>query len=156
MRVWGPRLLLWVSAALWVSWSAFTGSGCGYARLAGRPCGLVCVCGFRGGTERTPGHVCSEPSASFGANLGGPRPGALCLTVPTLSTRPQGRPAGKGRNLAFIPVTVYCEETVEAISMGFEHSILPSIFSVPEEVRQHRAHAYEFIHEVLPRTFSPL
>ena len=26
----------------------------------------------------------------------------------------------------------------------------------PEEVRQHRARAYEFIHEVLPRTFSPL
>ena len=25
-----------------------------------------------------------------------------------------------------------------------------------EEVRQHRAHADEFIHEVLPRTFSPL
>ena len=25
-----------------------------------------------------------------------------------------------------------------------------------EEVRQHRARAYEFIHEVLPRTFSPL
>ena len=88
--------------------------------------GLVCVW-VQGRNRADPGHNCSEPSASFGAN---PRPGALCLTVPTLSTRPQGRPTGDGRNLAFIPVTVNCEGTVEAISMGFEHSTSSSLLQI--------------------------
>ena len=40
---------------------------------------------------------------------------------PHITTRPRGRPFGDGRNLAFIPVMVHCEGTVEAILVGFEH-----------------------------------
>ena len=48
----------------------------------------------------------------------------LCLTVPTLSTRPQGLPACNSRNLAFIPVTVHSEGQVEAISTEYSNCLL--------------------------------
>ena len=44
-----------------------------------------------------------------------------------ITTRPMSPPVGDGRNLAFIPVTVHCEGTVETISVGFEHSTAPAV-----------------------------